>query len=102
MGALVKLKIEGYKEPACTGTALSSIDAVINPETYSRTYNVNYVASKENGSSATTMVFAGIGQNDMELKLIVDGTGVVPLPRGIASVDAYIKKFTDVVYSYQG
>ncbi len=102
MGVLVKLKIQGFKDPACTGVALSSIDAVINPDTYSRTYNVNYVASKENGASANTMVFAGIGQNDLELKLMVDGTGVVPLPKGITSVDAYIKKFTDIVYTYHG
>lgn len=102
MGALVKLKIEGYADAAATGDALGSIDAIINPESYSRTYNVNYVPSKEQGAPANTMLFAGIGQNDLELKLIVDGTGIVPLPSGVSDVDDYIGQFKDLVYAYQG
>lgn len=99
---LIKLKIEAFKEPAATGDALGSIDAMINPETYSRTYNVNYTASKENGAPASTMIFSGIGQNDLELKLVLDGTGVVPLPSGITTVDGYLDKFKDLVYNYNG
>lgn len=102
MGSLVKLKIEAYSEPAATGELMGTIDAIINPDAYSRSYNVNYTASKEKGSSATTMIFSGIGQNDLDLKLIVDGTGVVPLPSGVRSVDDYIQKFKSLVYAYQG
>lgn len=101
MGNLVKLKIEAYKEPACTGTALGSIDVLINPEGYSRSYNVNYQPSRETNSSASTLIFSGIGQNDLDIKLVVDGTGVVPLP-GARDADDYIKKLKDLVYAYQG
>lgn len=99
--ALIKLKIEAYEAPNCTGAQMGTITAMFNPETYSRTYNVNYKASDENSSNATTMIFTGIGQNDLTLKLIVDGTGIVPIP-GATSVDDYITKFKSVVYNYQG
>jgi LysM repeat protein len=98
----IKLKIEGFSDPAATGNALGSIDAMINPETYSRTYNVNYQPSKEQGAPAGTMIFSGIGQSDLELKLVIDGTGVIPLPTGVTDVDDYITKFKAVVYDYQG
>jgi len=99
--ALVKLKIEAYAEANCTGSSLGTINAMFNPETYSRTYNVNYKASTEIGKSGTTMIFSGIGQNDLELKLIVDGTGIIPIP-GASTVDAYITKFKSIAYSYHG
>jgi LysM repeat protein len=99
--ALVKLKIEAYADVDCTGQLFGSINAMFNPDSYSRTYKVNYKASEELGKNATTMIFTGAGQNDLALKLIIDGTGVVPIP-GAKTVDAYIKNFKSLVYNYNG
>ena len=38
----------------------------------------------------------------MKLKLTADGTGVVPLPKGISNVDGYIQKIKDLTYSFKG
>jgi hypothetical protein len=99
--ALVKLKIEAYAEAKCTGSVLGTINAMFNPDSYSRTYNATYKATEEVGKSATTMIFAGIGQNDLSLKLIVDGTGIIPIP-GASTVDEYITNFKSIAYSYHG
>ncbi|MGH2645193.1 MAG: CIS tube protein [Chitinophagaceae bacterium] len=98
---LKKLLIRGYSKPDCTGNSVGSIEAVINPETYSRNLGVKYIASKEIGASAKTQRFASMESSEFELDLIVDGTGVVPLGKW-ETVDAYIMEFEKVIYKYQG
>ncbi len=100
--ALIKLKIEAFTDAQCTKSAGSSVDALFNPDTYSRSYGVTYYESKVIGESATTQTFSGMAGNDMKLKLIADGTGVVPLPSGISNVDAYIQSVYDVIYKMDG
>ncbi|MCJ8208325.1 hypothetical protein MUY27_01305 [Mucilaginibacter sp. RS28] len=99
--ALTKLKIESYATPACTGSALGTIDAMFNPATYSRNYDISYVTSKEANRNEPTLLFRGIDNTDLSLDLIVDGTGIVPIP-GAKTVDAYITNFKKLVYRYQG
>lgn len=102
MQNLVKLKILGFKDPACKGVESDSIVAFINPSTYERSLTVDYTKDKTIGSSASTQSFKSIGQSDLKLTFFVDGTGVVKLPAGFKDVDQYIKKFTDLVTKYQG
>lgn len=98
---LIKLLIEGYKDPACSKSPTGSVKAVINPETYSRDFSVRYEPSKEKGANATTQIFTSMESSGFELDLIVDGTGLIPLERGM-TVDSYIEKLKGVVYDYQG
>ena len=100
--ALIKLNIGAFTDPACTASAGDPVDAMFNPETYSRNYEVKYNQSDVIGENETTLIFKGMTGSDMKLKLIADGTGVVPLPKGISSVDAYIQKIKDLTYSFQG
>lgn len=100
--ALIKLKIEAFTDAQCTASAGSSVSALFNPDSYSRSYGVNYYESKVMGESATTQTFSGMSGNDMTLKLIADGTGVIPLPSGIKDVDGYIQKIYDVIYKMDG
>ena len=102
MQNLVKLKILGFKDPACKGVESDSIVAFINPSTYERSLTVDYNQDQTLGASASTQSFKGMGQNDLKLSFFVDGTGVVKLPAGLQTVDDYNKKFTDVVSKYQG
>jgi hypothetical protein len=101
MGELIKLLIAAYKDSACTKSMLGSIKATINPTTYSKTFAVKYDTTKEKDRTATTQIFAGMEPTDFDIDLLVDGTGIVPIP-GNLTVDAYIKKLKDLVYTYQG
>ena len=102
MQSLVKLKILGFKDPACKGFASDSIYAFINPSAYERSLTVDYNQDQTIGASASTQSFKSMGQSDLKLTFFVDGTGVVKLPAGIKDVEEYIKKFTDLVTKYQG
>ena len=99
---LVKLKIFAYKDPACKGPTSDSIIAFINPSSYERSLTVDYSPDQTLGSPANTQGFKSMGQSDLTLSFFVDGTGVVKLPAGFSNVDAYVKKFTDIVAKYQG
>ncbi|HTI07999.1 MAG TPA: hypothetical protein VL832_05570 [Puia sp.] len=98
----VKLKIQAFDDAECTGAKRGEMDAVINPASYQRTFNPIYEPSKEKNAPDTTMIFKGIGQNDLNLSFIVDGTGVVPLGSQYSNVDDYIDKFMDMVYGFKG
>jgi nucleoid-associated protein YgaU len=102
MPKLVKLKIEAYEDPECNVTKKGEIDAMINPASYQRTYNPKYELQGELGSPDATLTFTGIGENDLNLSFVVDGTGIVPLPSGFSNADDYIDKFMDLVYGFQG
>jgi hypothetical protein len=100
--ALVKLKIEAFTDSNCTTSTGKSVEAMLNPDTYSRNYEVKYNESGAIGENDTTLIFKGMAGGDMTLKLVADGTGVVPLPQGISNVDAYIQKIKDVACSFSG
>jgi len=100
--ALIKLKIEAFTDAACTSSAGDPLDAMFNPNTYSRNYEVKYNDSNVIGENENTLIFKGITGSAMTLKLIADGTGVVPLPKGISTVDEYIEKVKELTYSFQG
>lgn len=100
--ALVKLKIEAFSNPSCTASVGSPLSVMFNPETYSRNYKVQYNDSNVVGENNTTLLFRGMKGSEMKLKLTADGTGVVPLPKGITNVDGYIQKIKDLVYSFKG
>jgi LysM repeat protein len=74
---------------------------MFNPANYARSYNVNYKASRQKGQSDVTMIFTGVGDSDLSFKLIVDGTGIVPLPGG-GAVDDYIANALSVMSNFNG
>jgi len=102
MPSLVKLKIEGFEDPACVAKKKGEIIAFINPSTYKRNFKTIYEKSTEVGTNKSTQIFKRIGESDLNLSFFVDGTGVVPLGKRYADVDAYIATFTDLVYSFKG
>lgn len=100
--ALVKLKIESYSDPACTSKVGQTFEVMFNPENYQRNYTVEYKDSEVQGASNKTLLFHKVNGSDLILKLVADGTGVVPMPKGISNVDGYIDKIKTLVYSYKG
>lgn len=101
MQSLVKLKIEGFEDPACVAVKKGEIDAFINPSTYKRNFKTIYENSKEVNASAPTQIFKRIGESDLNLSFFVDGTGVMPLGK-FKSVDDYITHFTQIAYGFKG
>ncbi|SHN19539.1 LysM peptidoglycan-binding domain-containing protein [Chitinophaga sp. CF418] len=101
MGEIKKLQIAAYADAACVDKLLSKISAMINPSTYSLTYKAEYGSPDETNASDPTMVFTGMGDSDLNLDLLVDGTGIIPIPDG-QTVDGYIDSLRDVMFSYQG
>ena len=100
-GSMKRLLIQAYDNPRCTGDAVSSIEAIINPENFTNSYSVQYNPSNEPGSSANTAIFSKTGPTEYRFKLIVDGTGVVaPYNPKYASVDAYLDDFKATTYDY--
>ncbi|CAL1518627.1 hypothetical protein [Chitinophaga sp. MM2321] len=100
-GSLTKLLIEGYSSPTATSGLIGSVNAVINPDTYALNYTIKYETSDEQGAVAPTQIFTRMESGRFDLELLVDGTGVIPIPGGL-TVDAYIEKVKNVVYDYQG
>lgn len=100
--ALKKLLIKSYAKADCSGTELGSINAFINPENYNRSCSTSYANVEAIGDPKQTKSFKGMGPDILTLgKLVVDGTGIVPLGK-YADVDAYITAFRDIVYSLNG
>lgn len=99
---LVKLKIESYSDPACTSKVGQALEVMFNPENYERNYTVEYKDADVQGQNNKTLLFQGVKGSDLTLKLVADGTGVVPMPKGISDVDAYIQRIKDLAYSYKG
>lgn len=100
--ALIKLKISAFSDPECVSGATGSFDAMFNPSTLTRSYEVKYYESNVIGENDVSQIFAGMAGDSMSIKLLADGTGVVPLPSGATNVDDYIDKIKKVIYSYQG
>jgi LysM repeat protein len=100
--ALVKLQIQAYSDAACTSKVGQAFEVMFNPENYQRNYTVEYNSSNVAGENNNTLLFRGMKGSDLKLKLVADGTGVAPLPKGISDVDAYIKKIQDLTYSFKG
>ncbi len=100
--ALVKLKLQSFESPVCSGNPVKTIYAVVNPENYTKDFAINYGKPKVQGNSAQTLFFSDVGDDTLTLsKLIIDGTGVIPL-EGADDVDDYIQMLEAVVYKYDG
>ncbi|PSL45363.1 hypothetical protein CLV51_10465 [Chitinophaga niastensis] len=100
-GAVTKLLIAGYSSTTGTSGLIGSVSAVLNPATYTRNYTINYKNTGEQGAVAPTQIFSSMESGNFDLELLVDGTGVIPIPGGL-TVEGYIDKVMNVVYNYQG
>jgi len=100
-GAPTKLLLAGYADATATDQLIDSVYAVINPDSYTLKYTINYKNTDEQGAVAPTQIFSSMESGNFDLELLVDGTGVVPIPGGL-TVDKYIDKVMNIAYNYQG
>ncbi len=103
---LKKIKIESFKDPGCTqAVANGSILAFINPTDYTKVVNITYTPTKTINETQSTQVFSQYGEQSLSLgTIIVDGTGLMNNNATLNNkdVEAYVKKFQDVVSKYIG
>lgn len=98
-GNITKLLIEGYSDPSATSGLMGSIEAVVNPESYTLDYTIQYQLSDELGAPAPTQIFTRMDTGNLQLELLADGTGVIPMTM---TVDAYVEAVKNIAYDYQG
>lgn len=105
---LKKIKIESFKDAECSGSAIATVYAFINPSQYTSKVAMTYENTKTVGSPKSTYVFTNAGEEKLELgEIIVDGTGLVQLKQSVegyvnTDVDGYIENFRKVVCGYVG
>jgi len=103
-----KIKIESYKDAGCSGAAIATVYAFINPTQYSSTVVMDFKKTETVGSPAPTYEFTAAGEGKLDLgEIIVDGTGLVQLKENAkgylnTDVDGYIENLRKVVCGYDG
>ena len=80
----------------------ASFSAQINPADFKHSYGVQYDKTKTVGDAATDPKFASVDDERIGFSLVLDGTGVVPVPENgqREDVKAQMKKLNAVVYEY--
>lgn len=100
-GQLEYLTIEAYNnEDFEEGEMIASYKVMINPETYTHSYSIDYSNRQEPGTPNTSSKFEKAPPSEVSFDLIFDGSGVVDINR-VDLVDE-IEKFKKVVYDYNG
>lgn len=105
---LEKLRIVPYTdETYSTKADLEPLTIPINPSTYRRTLNIAYTDPKAAGSAGGSPQFDKIKKETVNFDFVFDGTGVVPLGRGVvpittAGIAHQIQALKEVTCSYDG
>src|SRR5689334_21378982 len=110
-GGLNKLKIVGYKDVEFKNK-IGEYTALINPETYSISHDVNINEKAGQGAYVPTSSYNKGSSQTISFKLLFDGTGIIkkdsnPIPSGLAIIGASapsvvddINLFKKLVYVY--
>jgi len=78
----------------------SSFELMLNPSSYSHSYEIGYNKKEALGQLASDTKFSGIKPEKIGFDIVIDGTGVVELAGD--DVKTQVKSLTDIVYKYDG
>lgn len=95
---LTKLIIKAYAA-GDLNEFLGEWSAQINPEGYREAYRAVFVEDRGIDTAGSVIRYRTQKPQDLALKFFLDGTGVIPDADDVAE---RIKKFRDLVYSYNG
>lgn len=93
------LKITAYKDNALN-SEIGDYTVMLNPETYTQNYAVQYNIEQAPGTPNTTLRFEVSTPQELSFDLVFDGTGVVNYNR--TDLLTEIESFKNVVYTYNG
>lgn len=102
---IIRCKVDAGNITALQGPA-NTFEAVINPESYSRGYGLNYTGGSRGrgvalNTSAPVERFAAADPETLDFTIVLDGTGVVPDPKG-QSVAQQVDQLRAIAYDYDG
>lgn len=93
------MTIEAYKDPQMN-TKIGSYVVMLNPETYTHSYTVNYSDKQSPGSPNVSAKYDKSPPSEVSFDLVFDGTGVVN--KKVTNLIDEIEKFRKIVYDYNG
>lgn len=96
---LQQITLVGYKDENFS-SKVGAYTAMLNPETYSQNYDVQYNVEQGQGTPDATIKYEKSTPSTLNFDLIFDGTGVVNNKR--TNLSSEISKFKKVVYDYNG
>lgn len=97
--ALEKLIITAYENPDFT-KEVGKFTTSLNPESYSLNHDLQYKEEEKAGSSNPNLVYEKTNSSNLDLKILLDGTGV--LKKVDESVADRILIFQKLTYKYNG
>jgi hypothetical protein len=101
-GELVKLKIVGYKDENFTEKSGGEYDVFINPASYTHNFSINYKDNESMGDTAGAPKFEKYPAETISFKIVLDGTGIVPVSGTRKNVYELLEGLKDVVYTFNG
>lgn len=96
---LNKLIIKSYENDTFK-TEVGSYTAMLNPESYTQSFSVEYNTDQASGTPEATLKYQKSIPTTIKFNLVFDATGVVD--KSITDVGKEIQKFRKVVYDYNG
>ncbi len=104
---LQKLTIKAYKKRTRSATDLiGSFEAMFNPASFSQKYEIEYGKNQGYNSTNKEVNYARSKPRDLNLKLILDGTGVTEMGvakiGGVKTVSERVKAFIDLTFRMNG
>ena len=103
---LNKVTFKAYPTSTRSGVPLGDFTAMYNPESFSQKYQIEYGKNQGFNSSGKPVNYARSKPGELNLKLVLDGTGVnvagaVPSVKR-ASVSEQVRKFIDLTFTMNG
>ncbi|MEO9481954.1 MAG: LysM peptidoglycan-binding domain-containing protein [Ekhidna sp.] len=96
---LQQMTVVGYKDENFS-SKVGAYTAMLNPETYSQNFDVQYNVEQGQGTPDATIKYEKSTPSTVNFDLIFDATGVVNSKR--TNLASEISKFKKVVYDYNG
>ena len=111
-GKIEKLYIQAYKDAELSQPAGDKFEALINPETYSYKYKIEFCETQAPGTSGVAMKFNKIPPQEFNFDFLFDGTGAFKgasildtallNPLSSTSVADQVESFKHKVFEYNG
>jgi hypothetical protein len=103
---LKKLTIKAFNSSARLGEPFKTFEAMYNPDEFSQTYQIAYGLKQGFDSSGRPANFARSKPKELNLKLVLDGSGVNEIGltglAGRKTVAERVKQFIDLTYAING
>ncbi|MEP1032649.1 LysM peptidoglycan-binding domain-containing protein [Ekhidna sp.] len=99
MAKLQQMTVVGYKDENFS-SKVGAYTAMLNPETYSQNFDVQYNVEQGQGTPDATIKYEKSTPSTVNFDLVFDATGVVNSKR--TNLQSEISKFKKVVYDYNG